>query len=324
MQKNLTLLGYQPIATRLYQEVLSGLQKPLKRLPSKLFYDEWGSRLFEQICKLPEYYPTRVEQAIMDRYIGDMVSLPGPGCLLIELGSGSSQKTRVLLDHLPELAGYVPIDISKELLRQSAKALALAYPGVEILPVCADYETNFEIPVPRQPVSRRLLYYPGSTIGNFHPPEAIAFLRHIRARCGHDCELLIGVDLKKDKTILHRAYNDRAGVTAAFNLNILAHLNRELDTNFNLDNFKHLAFYNDMAGRIEMHLVSMCDQKVRLNGSQVAFETGECIWTESSYKYTLKGFEELVAQAGFQVAKVWTDDNHWFSVQYLKPLAHLK
>lgn len=317
--KTLELFDYHPQTRDWSQEVLAGLQQPIKQLPAKLFYDERGSHLFDQICHLPEYYPTRTEQAIMDTYIPEMAALLGPGVLLIEYGSGSSQKTRTLLDHLPWPAGYVPIDISKEQLMQSAAKIALTYPGLEVLPVCADYEKAYQIPVPAQAASRRVVYYPGSTIGNFHPAEAVAFLKQLRFRCGKDCELLIGVDLKKDKTILQRAYNDSAGVTAAFNLNVLTRLNRELGANFDLEKFSHHAFYNEGAGRIEMHLVSLWEQTVRVNGRVISLDAGESIWTESSYKYTVTEFARLAAQAGFKLKKVWTDSQHWFSVQYFTP-----
>lgn len=317
--KTLELFDYHPQTRDWYQEVLTGLRQPLKQLPAKLFYDEQGSHLFDQICHLPEYYPTRTEQAIMDTYIPEMAALLGQGVLLIEYGSGSSQKTRTLLNYLPWPAGYVPIDISKEHLMQSAAEITLTYPGLEVLPVCADYEKVYQIPVPAQVASRRVVYYPGSTIGNFHPTEAIAFLKQVRGRCGQDCELLIGVDLKKDKTILHQAYNDSAGVTAAFNLNILTRLNREFGANFKLDQFKHDAFYNEDAGRIEMHLVSLREQTVRVNDRMISLRAGERIWTESSYKYTVTEFAHLAAQAGFKLKKVWTDSRRWFSVQYFTP-----
>ncbi len=315
--KNIKLSDYKPDTDGWRQEVINGLQTPQKTLPVKLFYDEVGSQLFDEITELPEYYPTRVEQLILDENIAEIAAILGSNCLLIELGSGSSQKTRTLLDYLPQLAGFVPIDISKEHLLQSAADVAADYPHLEVLPVCADYETSFEIPAPVQPVSRRIVYYPGSTIGNFHPAEAVAFLRHIRTVCGDQCELLIGVDLKKDRGILHRAYNDAAGVTAVFNLNILTRLNREMGAEFDLETFAHRAFYNEAAGRIEMHLVSQCDQNVRVNGRVVPFAAGETVWTESSYKYSLPEFAALAAQAGFQVASVWTDDDQLFSLQYL-------
>ncbi|MFQ5401336.1 MAG: L-histidine N(alpha)-methyltransferase [Anaerolineae bacterium] len=317
MLKTLSLTDYHPTSNGLYSEVLAGLKKGQKELPCKLFYDARGSQLFEQICDLPEYYQTRTEQSIMDRYIEEIAALLGPGCLLIEYGSGSSRKTRTLLDHLPDLAGYVPIDISREHLMRSAVGIAISYPDLEVLPVCADYEAEFQIPTPSRPVSRQVIYYPGSTIGNFHPPDAAAFLRRMRAICGRRCELLIGVDLKKERSILHNAYNDSAGITAAFNLNVLARLNHELGTDFDLDGFRHQAIYNEQAGRIEMHLISLREQRVLLNGSVISFAAGETIWTESSYKYALKEFAALASQAGFTVAKVWTDPQQLFSVQYL-------
>ena len=320
MLKPLKLYNFQSSpAEDWHQDIVMGLQRPTKVLPSKLFYDEYGSRLFDQICELPEYYPTRIEQAIMDHNIDEMASLLGHGSLLIEYGSGSSQKTRTLLDNLPNLAGYIPIDISQEHLMQSAADITAAYPDLEVAPVCADYETNFQIPTLSRPVSRRVIYYPGSTLGNFHPPEAVAFLNQMRTVCGPESNLLIGIDLKKDEGLLHRAYNDCAGVTAAFNLNILTHLNREIGANFDLDKFEHHAFYNRQAGRIEMHLRSLHEQIVWVNGHTISFKAGECIWTESSYKYSLNEFAGLADQAGLTVKSVWTDPNNLFSVQYLTP-----
>ena len=319
MSHPIHVLDFHPDTHAWRQEVWEGLQKPQKELPSKLFYDERGSQLFEQICELPEYYPTRVEQAIMETHVKEMTKLMGEECLLIEYGSGSSKKTRTLLEHLPQAAGYVPIDISKEHLQQSSAAIAAAYPDLEVLPVCADYESDFYLPKPSTQAARHVTYYPGSTIGNFHPPEAIAFLRQIRNICGLRSDLLIGVDLKKDKDILHDAYNDRAGVTADFNLNILVRLNRELGADFALEQFQHEAFYNEEAGRIEMHLVSLCEQTVRLDEHSFFFDADERIWTESSYKYTLNEFANLAEQAGFKPTKVWTDPERLFSVQYLTP-----
>ena len=318
MFKELQIREYQPAITG-YRDIIKGLLKPLKELPAKLFYDERGSQLFDQITRQPEYYPTRIEQKIMEQYIDEITNRIGPNSLLIEYGSGSSQKTRVLLDHLPRLVGYVPIDISREHLMQSAAKLATTYPYLEIMPVWADYETDFELPQPPRPVHHKVIYYPGSTIGNFHPGEAIGFLKQMRARCGYDCDLLIGVDLKKDEALLNLAYNDCAGVTADFNLNMLTRLNRELSADFNLDQFRHHAFYNEAAGRIEMHLVSKTRQTAHITGHKIHFETDESIWTESSYKYTLAEFADLVSQAGFAVEKAWTDTNRLFSVQYLIP-----
>ena len=317
MLKELQLIEYHPDTAAAYRHVIKGLLKPVKELPPKLFYDERGSQLFDQITRQPEYYPTRIEQKIMDQYIDAIAARIGPDSLLIEYGSGSSQKTRTLLDHLPRLAGYVPIDISREHLMQSAARLATAYPYLDILPVWADYETDFTLPRPNRPVRHKVIYYPGSTLGNFHPEDAVAFLWHMRAVCGYDCDLLLGVDLKKDATLLNLAYNDCAGVTADFNLNMLAHLNRELGADFNLNQFRHHAFYNEEAGRIEMHLVSLARQTVHLIGHAIPFETGETIWTESSYKYTPTELAALAGRAGLAVEKVWTDPNRLFSVQYL-------
>jgi len=299
------------------EEVLRGLRSPQKELPCKLFYDEVGSQLFERITTLDEYYPTRAEVRIMRAAAAEMAVRMGPECLLIEYGSGSSLKTRVLLDHLQRPAGYVPIDISREQLEQSTAALAGAYPGLTVLPVCADYTAALQLPDPLPRCATRVAYYPGSTIGNFVPEDARRFLSRIVEVCGRDGGLLIGVDLKKDPLMLHRAYNDALGVTAAFNLNILARLNRELGADFALDQFRHYAFYNPVFARVEMHLVSLAPQTVRIGGAHIEFDRGESIWTEASYKYTPTEFGVLAASAGWQVERVWTDDRELYSVQYL-------
>jgi dimethylhistidine N-methyltransferase len=298
-------------------EVLQGLQDSRKELPSKYFYDEVGSQLFEQICELDEYYLTRTELSIMQANMHEIASLLGPHCLLIEYGSGSSTKVRMLLDALQDPTGYVPIDIAKEQLLQSVASLALTYPELEVLPVCADYTSNFELPLPRKPVLRRVAYFPGSTIGNFDREPAKQFLQQIARAC-RSGGLLIGVDLKKDFNILHRAYNDSQGVTAQFNKHLLVRINQELDANFQLNQFGHYAFYNPGQSRIEMHLVSLKNQTVRIGDVEIAFKLGESIWTESSYKYTLEEFAQLAAKAGFVVEQVWTDPRQLFSVQYLK------
>ncbi len=297
--------------------MLQGLQDARKELPSKYFYDEVGSQLFEQICELDEYYLTRTELSIMQAHMHEIVSLLGPNCLLIEYGSGSSTKVRMLLDALEDPTGYVPIDIAKEHLLHSAASLALAYPELEVLPVCADYTSDFELPLPGKPVLRRVAYFPGSTIGNFDREPAKQFLKQI-ARVCQSGGLLIGVDLKKDFNILHRAYNDSQGVTAQFNKHLLVRINQELDANFQLNQFGHYAFYNPGQSRIEMHLVSLKNQTVRIGDSEIAFKLGESIWTESSYKYTPEEFAQLAATAGFTVERVWTDPRQFFSVQYLK------
>ncbi|MEM7336235.1 MAG: L-histidine N(alpha)-methyltransferase, partial [Chloroflexota bacterium] len=255
MFKRIELIDFQPNTSGLKEEVIQGLQSQQKILPAKLFYDENGSVLFDQITALPEYYPTRTEQKIMDENIAEMASRIGERCLLIEYGSGSSQKTRTLLANLPNMAGFVPIDISGTHLLKSAYAIAAQFPNLDIVPICADYETDFKMPT-FTVVNQKVAYFPGSTIGNFHPQEAVNFLKQMRRVCGNDSHLLIGVDLKKEPEVLHAAYNDSAGVTAEFNLNMLRHLNRELGANFNLDGFVHQAHYDAEYGRIEMHLIS--------------------------------------------------------------------
>jgi dimethylhistidine N-methyltransferase len=299
-------------------EVLRGLRSPQKELPCKLFYDELGSQLFEQITTLDEYYPTRTEMRIMRATASEIAARLGPECLLIEYGSGSSTKTRILLDHLDQPVGYVPIDISREQLQRSVAALADAYPRLRVLPVCADYTGALDLPHSIGSAGRRVAYYPGSTIGNFVPEDARRFLARIAHVCGQGGGLLIGVDLKKDPLMLHRAYNDALGITAAFNLNILTRLNRELGANFSLDQFRHYAFYNPVFDRVEMHLVSLSQQVVRVGDVSIRFDRGESIWTEGSYKYNLHEFAELANAAGWRVEQVWTDDRTLFSVQYLE------
>jgi dimethylhistidine N-methyltransferase len=296
--------------------VLQGLQDARKELPSKYFYDDVGSQFFEQICELDEYYLTRTELAIMQAHKQEMAALLGPQCLLIEYGSGSSTKVCMLLDALQEPAGYVPIDIAKDQLLRSVAALATAYPALEVLPVCADYTSDFELPVPKKNVLRRVAYFLGSTIGNFDREPAKHFLRQIAQVC-QGGGLLIGVDLKKDFNILHRAYNDSQGVTAQFNKHLLVRINQELDADFQLNHFGHYAFYNPGQSRVEMHLVSLKNQTVRIGDIEISFKLGESIWTESSYKYTLEEFAHLARAAGFTVERVWTDPRQLFSVQYL-------
>ena len=313
------LLDLCPDTSSLREEVLAGLQQSPKSLPSKFFYDERGSKLFDAICELDEYYPTRTEKALMDAHIGDITDALGPGVRLVEYGSGSSDKTRILLDHLTDPAGYVPIDISREHLVQAAEALAADYPGLPVLPVCADYTASFDLPAPELPMARTVIYYPGSTIGNFERDEARAFLEHIAGLIAPSGGLLIGVDLQKDPGVLRAAYNDAEGVTAAFNKNVLRRINRELGANFDLGRFRHQAIYNEDEGRIEMHLVSEAAQRVTIDGVEIPFAEGERIVTEYSYKYTLEGFGELADAAGLCVERVWTDARAYFSVQYATP-----
>jgi len=316
-ENQIRLHDFNPGRERFLAEVLSGLRKAQKELPSKYFYDEQGSRLFERICTLDEYYIPRVEATIMETCIEEMIELMGPRVLLIEYGSGNCVKTRLLLDHLDESVAYVPIDISGEWLLSAAEELAADYPELEVLPVCADYPGGFDLPVPRRPSDRAVVYFPGSTIGNFDPIPAKLFLEHVAGVCRPGGGLLIGVDLKKDPRVLHLAYNDSQGVTAAFNLNLLERINRELNCDFELDWFQHYAFYNPREGRVEMHLVSLREQTVHLGDIPIPFAEGESIWTESSYKYNLDEFQQMAAAAGFRVEHAWTDDQQWFSVQYL-------
>lgn len=298
-------------------EVLDGLRRPQKTLPCKYFYDAAGCDLFDQICELDEYYPTRTELGLMEAHVGEMAALLGDGCRLVEYGSGSGVKTRVLLDHLPSLAYYVPIDISPEYLARSAADLCRRYPDLGVHPVCADYTQEFALPAAR-PETRTVVYFPGSTIGNFEPEEALAFLRSVRATCGRDSGLLIGVDLKKAPAVLHAAYNDAAGVTAAFNLNLLRRINRDIGSSFDLNAFDHYAFYNPLIGRMEMHLISSRAQTVNLgDGATAHFDEGESIHTENCHKYTLDSFASLAAEAGYERESVWTDARGRFSVQYL-------
>jgi dimethylhistidine N-methyltransferase len=302
---------------RFLAEVLIGLRKPQKELPSKYFYDERGSHLFEGICQLKEYYIPHIEASIMQAHIKEMAKVIGSHVLLMEYGSGNCKKVRFLIDHLHDPVAFIPIDISQEQLLHVTKELASIYPRLQVLPVCADYTSSFELPIPRQSSKCIVVYFPGSSIGNFDPIPAKHFLEHVANLCGSDGALLIGVDLKKDPAVLHSAYNDDQGITAAFNLNLLERINRELDCDFQLDGFQHYAFYNPRESRVEMHLISQRDQAVHINRETISFARGESIWTESSYKYNLNEFEQMAAAAGFRVERVWVDEQQWFSVQYL-------
>lgn len=301
-------------------EVLRGLTATPKTLPPKLFYDATGAELFERITTLPEYYLTRAELEILQARAGEIADLAGPRAALVEYGSGAGQKVRLLLDAF-EAAGepaaaYVPIDISREQLAAVAAEVAAEYPRVPVRPVCADYTAPLHLPdLPRR--ARRVAFFPGSTIGNFAPVDAAAFLRRIRRTVADDGILVLGVDRRKDAATLDAAYDDAAGVTAAFNLNLLRRLNRELDADFALDRFRHRAFFDDAASRVEMHLVSLDAQVVRVAGERIAFEAGESIWTESSYKYDRPALEVLVSSAGFRIGRLWTDAAERFWVACL-------
>ena len=294
-------------------EVVAGLSAPQKSLPPKYFYDAAGSRLFARICKLPEYYLTRAELELTRRHVAAIARFAGRGCQLIEYGTGEGLKSRLLIRALRPSA-YVPIDISLDALDAAARRLAREFPRLRIRPVLGDFSRPLEIPARRTRGALSVVYFPGSTIGNLTPEEAHAFLAMSRGFAGR---MLVGVDLKKDPTVLHAAYNDSRGVTAAFNLNVLARINRELGANFNLKRWRHYAFYNPAEGRIEMHLVSMAAQEVRLGRHRFGFAAGETIHTENSYKYSLDGFRDLAARAGFRAAQAWTDRRGLFALHGL-------
>ena len=300
------------------EEVLQGLKKSYKTLPCKYLYDERGSELFDQICEIEEYYPTRTELKIMEDNLDEILKSIPANSILIELGSGSSLKTRLLLDNHPNLAGYVPVDISEDFLLETAETLRSRYTNLPIHPVVADYTHPFEITDLQLPHDHIVVYYPGSTIGNFLPAEAETFLKQIHGICEHDGGLLIGVDLKKDPEVLEAAYNDSKGITAAFNKNILTRLNRELNADFNIDDFQHQSVYNKALGRVEMHLISGKEQDVCIDDEMIHFKKGESIHTENSYKYELGMFEEMAVSAGFTTDALWTDEKEYFSVLYLR------
>ena len=297
------------------EDVLEGLSRPRKSLPPKYFYDAAGSRLFEAICRLREYYPTRLELSITRRNLAAIARFAGKGAALLEYGTGEGVKTRLLIEALrPSL--YMPVDISQDALQRAVAGLGRRFPRLRISPVRGDFSRPLEIP-PLSDGARRVVYFPGSTIGNLTPEEAHAFLKMSRAQVGARGAMIVGVDLKKDANILHAAYNDARGVTAAFNVNLLARVNRELAADFDLRRFAHYAFYEPSAGRIEMHLVSTARQAVAIGAHRFSFERGESIHTENSYKYSIGEFQALAARAGFRAAKVWTDARGWFSVHGL-------
>ncbi len=297
-------------------DVLRGLSQPQKQLPCKYFYDERGSRLFDRICELDAYYPTRTEMRILEDCCNEIAALTAGGASLVEFGSGASRKVRLLLDRLDRPNAYIPIDISREHLLAAARTLAADYPTLVVLPICADYTGSLALPDWAMS-DARLGFFPGSTIGNFEPRAARAFLRGAAGILGDGASLVIGVDLKKDLRILHEAYNDPLGVTADFNLNLLRRINAELGGNVDIASFAHDARYNDDLGRIEMHLVSERAQTVDIAGQRFTFRAGETIHTENSYKYDLDQFRALANDAGWSHDRVWCDEDRLFSVHYL-------
>jgi dimethylhistidine N-methyltransferase len=297
------------------RDLLDALSRRPRSISPKYFYDAEGSRLFDRICELPEYYPTRTEIGILERSAGEMAALAGSGAEIVEFGAGSLRKVRLLLQAFEAPARYVPIDISGEHLRDSAAVLRAEFPGLDVQPVVADYTQSLVLP-PVSGQGRRIGFFPGSTLGNFTPDEALAFLRSA-AGALRGGALLLGADLVKDPHVLHAAYNDAQGVTAAFNLNLLARANRELGANFVLPQFAHYAFYNAPLQRIEMHLVSRVQQSVAFAGERFTFEEGEALHTENSCKFTIAGLRDLAQRAGFRPGPVWTDPDRLFSVHWL-------
>jgi len=305
---------HHPCASTLSEEVLQGLAQRPRAIPPKFFYDDYGSRLFDKICDQPEYYPTRTEISLLKENAEHIAALVRRDCMLIELGSGSNQKVRLLLDILKP-AAYVPVDISRDYLLQEARAVAEDYPWLQVYAACADFSQALQLP-PSAAVARKVAFFPGSSIGNFEPEAAQALLANIARVVQPGGALLIGADLKKAPAILNAAYNDAQGITAAFNLNLLRRINRELNANFKLDQFTHQAFYNARQGRVEMHLVSRIDQAVKVAGRTFEFSAGESIHTENSYKYDPEEFEAMVATAGFDLVQWWTDPHSRFGVFY--------
>ena len=296
--------------------IIDGLLLPEKMISPKYFYDERGSQLFDQITHLPEYYPTETELGIMQENMDEIVALVGKHASLIEFGSGSSRKTRALLDGLKDLAAYVPVDISEEHLLESNEQLQREFPDLEVLPVVADFTHPFDLPSPKVSPLKNIVYFPGSTIGNFAHDAAHDLLKVMYQEAGEHGALLIGVDLQKNTAVIERAYNDSAGITAAFNLNMLQHLNEEFGFDFDLSCYTHNAHYNEAEGRMEMRLFSSCDQVVTAGDAEILVGDGEAILTEYSHKYTLDGFKQMAASAGFEIERVWTDADALFSVQY--------
>jgi dimethylhistidine N-methyltransferase len=310
-----SVLDLEPVSADFLAEVVAGLSSSPRTLPCKFFYDERGADLFQEICELPEYYITRTETELLRRYAPEISESIGANAALIGFGTGAGIKTRMLLEQLNNPIAYIPVDISKQRLIDSAVELSRAMPALEILPVCADYLQGLQLPTPLRKPDHVAVYFPGSTIGNLEPAVAKEFLQRVCRLCGRNGGLIIGVDLQKDRDVFEAAYNDSAGVTAAFNLNLLARANRELGADFDLSHWRHRAVYNQDEGRIEMHLLSDGEQIVQVGGKEFRFGPGEKIITEFSYKHTLDGFTRLAASAGFREAsRVWTDPQKMFAI----------
>jgi dimethylhistidine N-methyltransferase len=301
---------------RMRAEILSALAATPKHLPSKLFYDDTGSELFEKITELPEYYLTRTELGILNEHMPEIASAIGPNAVVVEFGSGAGTKTRILLEGLVLPVAYIPIEINREQLLDAAVSLVERFPALEVWPVAADYTEHYELPSIDRHYASMLIFFPGSTIGNFNVPDAIRFLRQAREHVGSRGKLLIGADLKKDRRVIEAAYNDSAGVTAAFNRNILAHIGELFGNPIDTAQFGHLAFYNADEGRIEMHLISNHAQQLALGSATIPLEAGEHIVTEYSYKYDRDQFDRMLTEAGWAPEKTWTDAEQLFALTY--------
>lgn len=302
------------LPTTFRDDVIAGLRQHPRSLPCKYFYDQRGSALFDEICELDHYYLTRTELSIMERHAAEMGQQIGEGVMLVEYGSGSSIKTRLLLDHLPDPVAYVPVDISRTHLSLVAAELQGDYPHLEVLPVAADFTTEFLLPTPERAFTHSAVYFPGSTIGNFEPREAERLLKSVASLCGRGGGLLIGIDLDKDPDTLKLAYDDPIGTTAEFNLNLLHRMQKELDATVDLDGFEHVAEYDSQKRRVELFLGSINDQEIVIEGESFEFSSGDRIHTEYSHKYTIEGFASLAAGAGLTLRRSWTDDLDYFAV----------
>jgi len=319
--RSITLHDLEPTPDRICEDVCQGLSARPKKLPPKYFYDERGAALFERITDLAAYYPTRTEISILLQHAEEIAERIGPRVRLVEFGSGSGEKTWILLRHLREPSAYIPVDISRAQLVEFALEVAETFPQLDVVPICADYTHEFSLPPFDEQGERCVAFFPGSTIGNFEEEGAVIFLTHVRRLVGPDGGLLIGVDLLKDRGVIEQAYNDPEGVTAEFNLNLLSRINRECGANFDVASFRHHAFFDSTMGRIEMRLVSEVQQAAEICAdledgvrSSVSFDAGEYITTEYSQKYDLAGFANLTEQAGWRVRHLWTDPKEWFAV----------
>lgn len=301
-------------------DAAAGLARRPKQIPSKYFYDECGSALFERICVQPEYYLTTTELAILAAHAQDIAAAIGPRSLLVEYGSGSGLKTRELLAALTDPVGYVPVEISRSALRESIGSLSREFPQLQMLPVCADFTAPFRLPTPFRRQRRSVIFFPGSTLGNFDHRDATRLLQQMRWEMGAGGAAVVGIDLQKDPAIIEAAYNDAAGVTAQFTLNLLSRMNRELGADFNLSRFRHRATYNALAGRIETHIISCVEQQVHVGAQTIHFAANEAMLVEYSHKYSQAGFERLAAKVGLRVVRRWTDPRQWFAIEMLERL----